>query len=318
MRIVSLLPSATETLFALGLHDEIVGVSHECDYPAEALTKRRVVTSRIPKDISPAEIDRIVREHVERGESIYAVDKDLLEELKPDLIVTQDLCHVCAATPEELGAVLAQISVQPEVLSLDPLDLGDVWRDILWVGEATGRRDRAQEFVENIGAHLAQIEVDAASFRSQPKAVVLEWLDPFYVGGHWVPEMVTAVGGVEVLGKAKKPSRRVTMQEMIAAAPEVLLIAPCGYDAEKARKEYLSMTWPREWQMVPAVRDGRVFALDANAYVSRPAGRLVTGIEAMAKCMHPEMQVRGKAEAAILRVVEPSAMVRGAVVGSEN
>ena len=318
MRIVSLLPSATETLFALGLHDEIVGVSHECDYPAEALTKRRVVTSRIPKDISPAEIDRIVREHVERGESIYAVDKDLLEELKPDLIVTQDLCHVCAATPEELGAVLAQISVQPEVLSLDPLDLGDVWRDILWVGEATGRRDRAQEFVENIGAHLAQIEVDAASFRSQPKAVVLEWLDPFYVGGHWVPEMVTAAGGVEVLGKAKKPSRRVTMQEMIAAAPEVLLIAPCGYDAEKARKEYLSMTWPREWQMVPAVRDGRVFALDANAYVSRPAGRLVTGIEAMAKCMHPEMQVRGKAEAAILRVVEPSAMVRGAVVGSEN
>jgi len=312
------LPSATETLFALGFHDEIVGVSHECDYPVEALTKTRVVTSRIPKDTAPGEIDRIVREHVERGESIYAVDRDLLEELKPDLIVTQDLCHVCAATPQELGAVLAQISVQPEVLSLDPLDLGDVWRDILWVGEATGRRERAQKFVENIGAHLAQIEVDAASFRSQPKAVVLEWLDPFYVGGHWVPEMVTAAGGVDVLGRAKKASRRVTMQEIVAAAPEVLFIAPCGYDAEKARKEYLSRTWPREWQMVPAVRDGRVFALDANAYVSRPAGRLVTGIEAMAKCLHREMQVRGKAEAAILRVVEPSAMVRGAVVGSEN
>jgi len=151
MRIVSLLPSATETLFALGFHDEIVGVSHECDFPPEALTKTRVVTSRIPKDISPAEIDRIVREHVERGESIYALDKDLLEELKPDLIVTQDLCHVCAATPEELGAVLAQISIRPQVLSLDPLDLGDVWRDILWVGEVTGRRERAQEFVEEIG-----------------------------------------------------------------------------------------------------------------------------------------------------------------------
>jgi iron complex transport system substrate-binding protein len=318
MRIVSLLPSATETLFALGFHDEIVGVSHECDYPPEALTKTRVVTSRIPKDISPAEIDRIVREHVQRGESIYAVDKDLLEELKPDLIVTQDLCHVCAATPEELGAALAQISAQPEVLSLDPLDLGDAWRDILWIGEATGRRERAQEFVENIGAHLAQIEVDAASFRAQPKATVLEWLDPFYVGGHWVPEMVTAAGGVEVLGKAKKPSRRVTMQEIIAAAPEVLLIAPCGYDAEKARKEYLSMTWPREWQMVPAVRDGRVFALDANAYVSRPAGRLVTGIEAMAKCLHPGMRVREKAAAAILPVLEGKSVARGAAVGSEN
>ena len=312
MRIVSLLPSATETLFALGFHDEIVGVSHECDFPSEALTKTRVVSSRIPTDISPAEIDRIVRQHVERGESIYAVDKDLLEELKPDLIVTQDLCHVCAATPEELGAVLAQISIEPQVLSLDPLDLGDVWRDILWVGEVTGRRERAQEFVEHIGAHLAQIEIDAGSFREQPKAAVLEWLDPFYVGGHWVPEMVTAAGGVDVIGKAKKPSRRVTMEDIIAAAPEVLFVAPCGYDAEKARKGYLSMTWPREWQTVPAVRDGRVFALDANAYVSRPAGRLVTGIEAMAKCMHPEMHVREKAGAAIQRILEPNAMARGA------
>ena len=318
MRIVSLLPSATETLFALGFHEEIVGVSHECDYPAEALTKTRVVSSRIPKNIPPADIDRIVREHVGRGESIYAVDKDLLEQLEPDLVVTQELCHVCAATPEELGAVLAQISARPQVLTLDPLDLGDVWRDILWVGEATGRRDRAQEFVAHIGSRLAQIEVDAAAFRAQPKAAVLEWLDPLFVGGHWVPEMVTAAGGVDVVGKAKKPSRRVTMQEIIAAAPEVLFIAPCGYDAEKSRNEYLSMDWPREWQAVPAVRDGRVFALDANAYVSRPAGRLVTGIEAMAKCMHPSMKVRAKADEAILRVLEPSALARGARVGSEN
>jgi len=318
MRIVSLLPSATETLFALGFRDEIVGVSHECDFPPEALTKTRVVTSRIPKDASPREIDRIVREHVERGESIYAVDKDLMEELKPDLVVTQDLCHVCAATPEELGAVLAQISIQPEVLSLDPLDLGDVWRDILWIGEATDRRQRAQEFVEKIGVRLAQIEVDAASFRRQPKAVVLEWLDPFYVGGHWVPEMVEAAGGVDVLGRPKKPSRRVSMQEIIAAAPEVLFVAPCGYDADKGRSEYLRMNWPNEWQAVPAVRDGLVFALDANAYVSRPAGRLVTGIEAMAKCMHPAMLVREKAEAGIRQVLEPRVAVRGAATGSDH
>jgi iron complex transport system substrate-binding protein len=318
MRIVSLLPSATETLFALGFHDEIVGVSHECDYPAEALTKTRVVTSRIPNDAPPAEIDRIVREHVERGESIYAVDKDLLEELQPDLIVTQDLCHVCAATPQELGAVLAQISVQPEVLSLDPLDLGDVWRDILWVGEETGRRERAQELVARIGERLAQIEVDAAYASGQSKVAVLEWLDPFYVGGHWVPEMVAAAGGVDVLGKAKQPSRRVTMRDIIAAAPEVLFIAPCGYNAEKACTEYLSMTWPREWQAVPAVRDGQVFALDANAYVSRPAGRLVTGIEAMAKCLHPAMKAREKAEAAIRRVLRGNPAARGAAVGSEN
>jgi iron complex transport system substrate-binding protein len=302
MRIVSLLPSATETLFALGFDEEVVGVSHECDFPPQAKTKTCVVRSRISKDLTPAQIDREVREHVERGESIYAVDPELLKELKPDLIVTQDLCHVCAATPEELGAVLAQMSYRAEILSLDPLDLGDVWRDILWIGEATGRRERAQEFVEKIGRTLAHIEIDAAYAGKRPRAVVLEWLDPFYVGGHWVPEMVSVAGGTDVLGTAKKPSRRVTLEEVIEAAPEVLLIAPCGYDAQKTRDEYLSMEFPEAWYSIPAVRDGRVYALNANDYVSRPAGRLVTGIEAMAKALHPEMRVRPKAEAAMVRI----------------
>src|SRR5208282_2283946 len=162
MRIVSLLPSATEILFALGFDEEIVGVSHECDFPPRAKTKTRVVSSRLPKDATPSETDRLVREHVERGESIYAVDRNVLEALAPDLIITQDLCHVCAATPDELAAALAHISKRPEVLSLDPLDLGDVWRDILWIGEETGRRERAQAFVEKIGARLALIEQGVA------------------------------------------------------------------------------------------------------------------------------------------------------------
>jgi iron complex transport system substrate-binding protein len=302
MRIVSLLPSATETLFALGFDEEIVGVSHECDFPAQAKTKTCVVRSRLPKDVSPAETDRLVRQHVERGESIYAVDRDVLEALEPDLIITQDLCHVCAATPDELAAALTQISKQPEVLSLDPLDLGDVWRDILWIGEATGRRERAQEFVEKIGARLAEIDEGVARVKHRPRVVLLEWLSPFYVGGHWVPEMVAHAGGVNVLGKAKTPSYRVTLEEIVAAAPEVLLIGPCGYNAEQALKEYVSMKFPEAWESIPAVRDGRVFALDANGVVSRPAGRLVTGIEAMAKAMHPELVVRKKAEAALLAV----------------
>jgi iron complex transport system substrate-binding protein len=302
MRIVSLLPSATETLFALGFDEEIVGVSHECDFPAQAKTKTCVVRSRLPKDVSPAETDRLVRQHVERGESIYAVDRDALEALEPDLIITQDLCHVCAATPDELAAALKQISKQPEVLSLDPLDLGDVWRDILWIGEATGRRERAQEFVEKIGARLAEIDEGVARVKHRPRVVLLEWLSPFYVGGHWVPEMVAHAGGVNVLGKAKTPSYRVTLEEIVAAAPEVLLIGPCGYNAEQALKEYVSMKFAEAWESIPAVRDGRVFALDANGVVSRPAGRLVTGIEAMAKAMHPELVVRKKAEAALLAV----------------
>ena len=163
---------------------------------------------------------------------------------------------------------------------------------------------------------LAQVEIDAAYYGRRPRAVVLEWLQPFYVGGHWVPEMVSYAGGNDVLGQAKKPSYRLTLEEVVAAAPEVLFIAPCGYDAERARREYLSMSFPEAWGSIPAVRDGRVYALDANSYVSRPAGRLVTGIEAMAKALHPEMNVRAKAEAALLCICEARQHSRSAGVGS--
>jgi iron complex transport system substrate-binding protein len=318
MRIVSLLPSATETLFALGFDEEIVGVSHECDFPPQAKSKTCVVRSRLPKDVTPAETDRLVREYVERGESIYAVDRDLLETAAPDLIITQDLCHVCAATPDELGAALAQISKRPEVLSLDPLDLGDVWRDILWIGEKTGRRARAQAFVEKIGGQLAQIGKNIASAEWRPRVVLLEWLDPLYVGGHWVPEMISRAGGQELLGRVKTPSRRITMEEVIAAAPEVLFIAPCGYNADQARQGYLSMKFPERWKSIPAVRDGRVYALDANGVVSRPAGRLVTGIEAMAKALHPSIKVRPKAESALLPIGRANPIGKAASAGSIN
>ena len=318
MRIVSLLPSATEVLFALGLDEEIVGVSHECDFPLRAKTKTAVVSSRLPKEATPLETDRLVREHVERGESIYAVNRDLLEELAPDLIFTQDLCHVCAATPEELGAALATISKRPEIISLDPRDLGDVWRDILWMGEVTGRRERAQELVTHIGERLGRLETQLATQAERPRVAVLEWLQPFYAGGHWVPEMVERAGGIDVLGKAKLPSARVSLPEIIAAAPEVMFIAPCGYNAEQARDEYLSLTFPEDWYSIPAVRDGRVFALDANGHVSRPAGRLVTGIESMAKAMHAELEVPVKAMLGMLTVPVSAARNRAAAAGAPN
>jgi iron complex transport system substrate-binding protein len=302
MRIVSLLPSATEILFALGFDREIVGVSHECDYPARARTKTVVIHSRIPHDASPAEIDVLVREYVHRGESLYAVDAEVLEELAPDLIVTQDLCHVCAASPDDLATALARFDRRPEVLCLNPQDLGDVWRDILWVGEETFRGPQAEELVKQIGVRLGAIEQQLSLAADRPRVAFLEWLQPIYVGGHWVPEMIERAGGEDVFGSARTPSFRIAIEDVIEAAPDILLIAPCGYSAEQARDEYKSMKFPEAWQAIPAVRNGRVYALEANGYFSRPGPRLVTGIEALAKVLHPSLEVSREAETAILPI----------------
>jgi iron complex transport system substrate-binding protein len=300
MRIVSLLPSATEILFALGLDREIVGVSHECDFPPRAKTKPVVIHSRLPHDAPPAEIDRLVSEYVHRGESLYAVDAEMLESLAPDLIVTQDLCHVCAASPDDLATALTCFDRRPDVLSLNPQDLTDVWRDILWVGEETCRGPQAEALLEKIGARLGALERQLPAAGERPRVAFLEWLQPFYNGGHWVPEMIQMAGGVDVLGKARTPSVRIPLQEIVEAEPEILLIAPCGYHAKRARDEYLSLDFPEQWSAMPAVRNGRVYALEANSYFSRSGPRLITGVEALAKLLHPEVEVSKEAESAIL------------------
>jgi iron complex transport system substrate-binding protein len=302
MRIVSLLPSATEILFALGFDREIVGVSHECDFPEQARTKRVVIQSRIPHNAAPAEIDRLVREYVSRGESLYAVDAQALEELAPDLIVTQDLCHVCAASPDDLGAALARFAERPDVLCLNPQDLGDVWRDILWVGEQTRRGRAAEELLERIGERLGSLERIVAQRSERPRVAFLEWLQPFYVGGHWVPEMIELAGGHDVLGRMHTPSFRVALEDIVAAAPDIILVSPCGYSAQQARNEYLSMAHPDEWNAIPAVRSGQVYALEANSYFSRPGPRLVTGIEALAGVFHPGVPVVEDTQRAATRI----------------
>jgi iron complex transport system substrate-binding protein len=300
MRIVSLLPSATEILFALGCDREIVGVSHECDFPPQARTKRVVIHSRIPQGTPPAEIDRMVRDFVRRGESLYAVDAQALEELEPDLIVTQDLCHVCAASPDDLATALSRFEKRPGVLCLNPQDLTDVWRDILWVGEETGRGPAAEDVLNQIGRRLGLLELQLESVRpaDRPRVAFLEWLQPFYVGGHWVPEMIHRAGGEDVFGSRGTPSFRIAPNDVIAAAPEVLLVACCGYDADQARKECQCLPLPRAWEDIPAVRENRVYALEANSYFSRPGPRLITGIEALAKLFHPGIEVSPEAERA--------------------
>ena len=302
MRIVSLLPSATEILFALGFDSEIVGVSHECDFPPQARRKRVVIHSRIPPEAPPEEIDRLVREYVARGESLYAVDAQALEELAPDLIITQDLCHVCAASPDDLGAALARFALRPEVLCLNPQDLGDVWRDILWVGEETRRGRAAALLLEQIGERLGTLEERVTAREERPRVAFLEWLQPYYVSGHWVPEMIELAGGHDVLGRVKTPSFRVTLEEIIAAAPDVMLISPCGYSAQRARDEYLAMGQSNGWNAIPGLRSGQVYALEANSYFSRPGPRLITGIEVLAGIFHPGMAVGEEAQRGAMRV----------------
>ncbi len=302
MRIVSLLPSATEILFALGLDREIVGVSHECDFPPRARTKQVVIHSRMSHDAPPAEIDARVREYVHRGESLYAVDADVLEGLAPDLIVTQDLCHVCAASPDDLATALARFERRPEVLCLNPQDLGDVWRDILWVGEESCRGPQAEALVKQIGARLGALEQQLPPLADRPRVAFLDWLQPIYVGGHWIPEMIHRAGGEDLFGLVRTPSFRVALQDVVEAAPEILLIAPCGYTAERAGDEYRSIDFPEQWNAMPAVRNGRVYALEANSCFSRPGPRLVTGIEALAKLFHPAIEVTREAETAVLPI----------------
>ncbi len=314
MRVVSLLPSATEILFALGFDREIVGVSHECDFPPRARTKNIVIHSRIDKHAGPLEIDRQVREYVERGESLYCVEAETLQALAPDLIITQDLCHVCAASPDDLAAALARFETRPEVLCLNPQDLGDVWRDILWVGEETGRGWQAEKLLQEIGERLGalqhQLEEAASADGYRPRVAFLEWLQPLYVGGHWVPEMIEFSGGRDVFGSKRTPSFRVTIEEVIDAAPDVVLVAPCGYTSQQALEEFRELNLPREWQDIPAVRNGQVYALEANSYFSRPGPRLVTGLEILAKVLHPSVKVSREAESAIRPLTEKAQTAR--------
>ncbi len=285
MKICSLLPSGTEILYALGLGGQVAGVSHECDFPPDAKSKPVLIKSRISHTESAAAIDRQVREFLERGESLYSVDFELLRAIEPDIIITQDLCHVCAATPDDLAAALAHLPRQPRVVTLNPHSLADVCADIRTVGEATGRAEQANAVVAEFERDIAIVEKSVAGL-ARPRVLCLEWLDPPYVAGHWVPEMVERAGGVDVLGQTGKPSFRVEWDAVIATRPEVVLIMPCGYSLAAAENEFRNLTLPRGWSEMPAVREGRVFVVEASGYFSRPGPRLAGGMKILARAIH--------------------------------
>ena len=322
MRIVSLLPSATEILYALGVGDQVVGVTHECDFPPEVQGKPALIKPRVDPNAAPAEIDRQVSDLVARGESIYAVDADLLASLAPDLIVTQDLCHVCAASPDDLATALLRFARAPRVLTLTPHSLAEVWQDILRTGDATNTRPRAEALaaelkakeqavasmtasvnapapahVQALAAAQAAVSGTASSAnprafvatpaRARPRVACLEWLDPIYVGGHWVPEMVAIAGGVDVFGRAGHPSFKVSADDVAQSNAEVIVVMLCGYDAKRNAKEFQATKIPSNWENLPAIRNRRVFAADANSYFSRPGPRLADGLQLLAHLFHP-------------------------------
>jgi iron complex transport system substrate-binding protein len=278
-------------LFALGLGDQVVGVSHECDFPSEARTKPALIKSRITHTESAAAIDRQVREFLTRGESLYSVDFEMLRAIDPDLIVTQDLCHVCAATPDDLGAALAHLKRQPQILTLNPHSLSDVCADIRAVGEATNRVQQAEVLIYEFEKSVAHVERTVAALE-RPRVLCLEWLDPPYVAGHWVPEMVERAGGVDVLGRVGKPSFRVDWKMLHAAQPEVIAIMPCGYNLASAQAAFSNLPLPPHWRELPAVRDGRVFIVEASGYFSRPGPRLPAGLAVLAYAIHSGKQAR--------------------------
>jgi iron complex transport system substrate-binding protein len=287
VQICSLLPSATEILFALGLGDSVVGVTHECDFPPEAAKKPPLIRPRVDPQALPAVIDRQVTEIVSCGESIYAVDAELLASLAPDLIITQDLCHVCAASPDDLAAAIARFSKRPKILSLTPHSLADVWDDIRKIGEATGRRRDAQGLAITLEQKVAAIEMRVAN-ATRPRVLCLEWMDPFYIAGHWVPEMVVKAGGEDVLGRAGEPSFRATMEQIAETAAQIIVVMPCGYSSRRAAAEFSLKYLPSNWNKLPAIREGRVVAVDANSYFSRPGPRLSDGVELLAHLFHPQ------------------------------
>ena len=281
MRIVSLLPSATEMLFAMGAGDDVVGVTFECDYPAEARGRPQVVGSRMPEGLSPAEIDALVKATGAEGNSLYFADFELLERLAPELIVLQDLCHVCAIDSPTLARDLSRLPSRPRVLSLNASSLEGIFREIEALGDAADCAEGGRRLTEKLRARVASVGDSVAETSRRPKVLCLEWLDPLFQGGHWVPEMVEIAGGEAVLATPTEKSVRITWEQVAASQADIVVAMPCGYHLAETVAQFREMEagFPSEWRELPAVRERRVYAVDGSAYFSRPGPRVVDGLE---------------------------------------
>jgi len=289
VRVASLLPSATEILFGIGAGDDVVAVTHECDYPPQAAGLPHLTRTLLPQDAlgDPAAIDRHVRASIHAGSSLYALDADLLASLAPDLVVTQELCAVCAVSYEIVAQAVRRLRGDPRIISLEPSSLADVYATIAQLGDLCGRRDGAVSLIAALREREAALRARSA-LASPPRTLVLEWTDPPMSGGHWTPGLVELAGGIPVLANPGANSQVITWEAIAAADPDVIIVVPCGYGIEAALRAARALESRTEWRALRAARDGRAFVMDGNAYVNRPGPRLIDSAELFAAALRGE------------------------------
>ncbi|MGI9329745.1 MAG: cobalamin-binding protein [Gammaproteobacteria bacterium] len=288
MNIVSLLPSATEIICALGLRDQLVAVSHECDYPAEVKNLPKATTTVIDSGLASAAIDKAVREHLAENSALYSLDVPVLEALEPDLLVTQALCDVCAVSAEEVDRVACALPGKPDVLNLEPMSLEEVFDCIRDIGTATRSTEQARAVRDDMRRRIDTVASLVRQQGRKPRRVAfLEWLDPLFNGGHWTPELIEIAGGIDVFGGARKASHTFDWSQLMAAEPEVLFIACCGFSTERALADLPTLTRQPGWTELPCVKTGQVFVADGNQFFNRPGPRLADSLEVLADALNP-------------------------------
>lgn len=300
MNIVSLLPSATEIICELGLRDQLVGVSHECDYPVSVQTLPAVTQSRIPGDLGSDDIDRLVREQVQEGQSLYTLRDQELAALRPDLIVTQTLCDVCAVGEAEVQRALSRLPGSPRVLHLEPARLEEVFDSLEQVGQAAGRDAYACQVTDRLRQRVEAVRCRSAPIETRRSVVFLEWIDPPFSAGHWTPELIQIAGGQESLGQPGQNSQTLTWDRIFEADPDVMVIACCGFDAARTLAEFPSLQQRPGFDRLRCVQAGEVHIIDGNAYFNRPGPRLVDSLEILAHLLHPKLHPKPQDFAGVL------------------
>lgn len=290
MKIISLLPSATEIVCALGLEENLVGITHECDFPVSITDKPPLTASRISHEtMSSKEIDHAVRSQIDGHGSIYDLDEKLLRELNPDLIITQELCDVCAVSYKTVEKAARMYVADAQVVSLEPNTIADIFDNIKLIGELCGVSEKAEEVVQNLQNRLDKVRERISENNSKLKVFMLEWLEPPFAPGHWTPEQVEIAGGICLLGETGKKSVTTTYEAIHESKPDVLVLIPCGYYTSDILRQMENTFFPSDWREIPAIKNGEVWALDATSYFSRPAPRVVDGIEILSKIFHPQI-----------------------------